>query len=151
GGAIRGKVENEAGKAVNGARVVAEREGKEAARATTNAKGEFTLADLEPGEYMLSIDAEGYKSVQLLRKQRVEAGKTTKLSDKITLTTSHSSSLLRGAVFDDRGFSLAGATVDIERVDTEGKEVKEGKLRKQYITNEVGEFAFRLPDIGGQY
>src|SRR5437870_10120054 len=114
-GSIRGKVENDSGKAVNGAQVTAEREGNEVGRATTNSKGEFTLS-LEPGEYQLSVEAEGYKSIQLLRKQKVESGKTTKLDGKLTLEASRSSSLLRGAVFNENGFSLPGATVVIERI-----------------------------------
>src|SRR5262249_48565135 len=64
-----------------------------------------------------------------------------------TLPTVESSSLLRGAVFNERGFSLPGATVEIERIGAGNKE----KLHKQYITNQAGEFAFRLPDTGGQY
>jgi uncharacterized membrane protein len=151
-GSIRGKVENEAGKGVNGAAVLAEREGAEPVRTTTNSKGEFKL-DLEPGEYTLSVEAEGYKNVELLHKQRVEGGKTTKIEGKITLAASTSSSLIRGAVFDERGFSLPGATVEIERVAGAGKTGagKEEKLRKQYTTNGAGEFAFRLPDNGGEY
>ncbi|MEW6733486.1 MAG: carboxypeptidase-like regulatory domain-containing protein [Acidobacteriota bacterium] len=143
-GAIRGKVESEAGKPVNGAAVLAQREGSEPVQATTNAKGEFTI-ELEPGEYTVSVDAQGYKSVELLRKIKVEAGKTTKLNDKILLSVSQTGALLRGAVFTERGFSLPGATVEIERID--GKE----KIRKQYMTNQAGEFAFRLSESGGQY
>jgi len=145
-GSIKGKVESDSGKAVNGAHVTAEREGAEAVRSTTNSKGEFTLADLEPGEYKISVEADGFKSVELIHKQKVEAGKTTKLESKITLGTFSSSALIRGAVFNDRGFSVPGASVEIERVNP-----KDSKLRKQYTTNEAGEFAFRLPDAGGQF
>jgi uncharacterized membrane protein len=146
-GSIRGKVESDSGKGVNGAIVIAERDGVDPVQVKCNEKGEFKL-DLEPGEYSLSVEAEGYKNVKLLRKQKVESGKTTKLEGKITLETSTSSTLLRGAVFTERGFSLPGAKVEIERVAGAGKEEK---LRKQYTTNTAGEFAFRLPDDGGQY
>jgi uncharacterized membrane protein len=146
-GSLSGKVENEKGKGINSATVVAEREGAEPVNVRTNSKGEFTL-ELEPGEYSLSVEAEGHKNIQLLRKYRVDAGKTTKLNSKITLPISETSSLVRGAVFNERGFSIPGASVEIERL---GVTEKESRVKKQYTTNSAGEFAFRLPDNGGQY
>jgi hypothetical protein len=110
----------------------------------TNDKGEFQLDNLATGEYLLSVEASGYKSAQLVRKQKVEAGKTTKLSGEVILEIASSMTLLRGAVFDDRGFSLPGAKVVLELVKGE-------KFKKEYLTNNAGEFAFRLPDIDGDY
>src|SRR5262249_5236922 len=109
-GSIKGKVEDDSGKAVKGAQGTAERAGADAVRAVTDSKGEFKL-DLAPGEYQISVEAEGHKSAQLVRKYKVESGKTLKIEGKITLPTVESSSLLRGAVFNERGFSLPGATV----------------------------------------
>jgi uncharacterized surface anchored protein len=145
-GAIKGKVENESGKAINGAQVVAERDGEEVKRVKTNEKGEFIIEELEVGDYLITADAEGYKSVQIIRRFKVESGKTTKIDSKIVLPASKTGSLIRGAVFTERGFSIAGAKVEIELLDPKGD-----KFKKQYTTNSAGEFAFRVPETGGKY
>lgn len=147
-GAIRGKIVDEAGKAIKNAHIQAEREGTVVTATNSNDKGEFILADLSPGEYLLSLEAEGYKSAQLVRKQKVEAGKTTKVNDNIALEKLQSATLIRGAVFNDRGFSLPGAKVEIERLNITNKD---DKFRKDYLANDVGQFAFRLPNATGQY
>ncbi|MBL8150845.1 MAG: carboxypeptidase regulatory-like domain-containing protein [Blastocatellia bacterium] len=148
-GSIKGKVVNESGKGIATAQVTAQNSQGAEFQVKTNSKGEFQLSDLEPGEYSISVDAEGYKSVELLNKQKVESGKTTKISSEIELPISTDDSLLRGVVFTERGYSVQGATVEIEKkVDSSSK----GKsFKKQYVTNQAGEFAFRLPGSGGQY
>ncbi|MCS6885359.1 MAG: carboxypeptidase-like regulatory domain-containing protein [Acidobacteriota bacterium] len=139
-GAIAGKVVDEAGRAVAKATVKASCDDKEFL-ATTNEKGEFMLEELPPGDYLVTVEAKGYKRVELVRRQRVDAGRTIKLA-KIELPTEYV--LLRGAVFTSSGYSLPGAKVTISRLDGQ-------KYKKEYITSEAGSFAFRLPPDGGKY
>src|SRR6185503_13412888 len=74
-GSLQGKVVDDKGKGVNGAQVRIEREGAQPVMVTTNNKGEFKATDLAAGEYLVGVDAEGFKSSELIKKQKVAAGK----------------------------------------------------------------------------
>jgi 5-hydroxyisourate hydrolase-like protein (transthyretin family) len=152
-GLLKGKVEDEKGKPIASAEVRATRSSDRSTKETyTDESGRYSL-ELEPGEYIVSFDAEGYQGGTLREMQQVEAGKETHIKT-VKLTKAKRISLIRGAVFDLNGFSLAGARVRLERIPTEEEE-KSGKHIKSFsdsrITNNHGEFAFRLPGEKARY
>ena len=70
-------------------------------RTTTNADGEFTLANALPGKYTLTVSASGYQSEAV--SVEVVSGKTTTVPDIVmypTPTKSGSASLLPNQCFD---------------------------------------------------
>ncbi len=140
-GSIKGRVVDEKRKAIQGATVKAVADGKETAT-STNEKGEFLIEGLMPAEYLVVAECAGYKTVELIHRQRVEKGKTTKLQTEIQMPIAYT--LLKGAVFNESGYSLPGAKVTIQMLEGDG-------YKKDYITSQAGSFAFRLPSQGGKY
>lgn len=132
---VKGKVKNEDGKNINNAKIQAEQSGKIVATATTNAKGEFEL-EVELGEYTISAEADGYTSAKVAS----ELSKNKKAN--IELVLAQAFALIRGTVFTERGFSFPNALVVIEITNSDKK------FRKEYTTNQSGEFAFRVPNTG---
>jgi hypothetical protein len=120
--------------------------------AKTDEFGSYSF-ELEPDDYTISFDADGFQGGTLREMQQVEEGKETKVKT-IQLAKARRTSLLRGAVFDSEGRSLAGVRLKLARVPTMD-EIKESKkvqsLSMSYITNNRGEFAFRLPSVRARY
>ena len=58
-GSIKGKVRVESGATVAGVEIVARQGEREIARATTNRKGDFVIANLPPGTYGLTLRKPG--------------------------------------------------------------------------------------------
>jgi uncharacterized GH25 family protein len=152
-GVLKGRVEDEKGKPIAKAEVRAMRSSDRLTKETTTDESGRYLLELEPGQYVVSFDAEGHQGGTLRDMQQVEAGKETPLKT-VRLAKAKRISLIRGAVFDSNGFSLAGARVRLERIPTEEEE-KSGKRIKAFsdsrITNSHGEFAFRLPGEKARY
>lgn len=138
-GGIKGKVRAEKG-AVENVLVIASLGDREVRRATTNRKGEFLIAGLAPGSYGLTFRKPGL-SVGRLEGVEVRAGKTRSLPDRLILTVDEGSiAFVRGSVFTAEGRSVAGARVEIARLQPDGSAKKiDGR-----ITNETGLFVFRL-------
>ncbi|HXG65384.1 MAG TPA: carboxypeptidase-like regulatory domain-containing protein [Blastocatellia bacterium] len=152
-GTLKGKIEDQKGKPIAGAEVRAMSNRDRSVKETrTDESGNYSF-ELEPAEYVVSFDAEGYTGGTLREMQQVEAGKETNVKT-IQLPKAKPTSLVRGAVFDASGYSLGGALVKLERIPTD-EEAKEGKKIKSYkeekITNSRGEFAFRLPSQRARY
>ncbi len=152
-GTIKGKIETEKSKPIAGAQVrVMSSRTRDVKETTTDSAGEYSL-EVEPDDYTVSFDAEGFHGGTLVRMQQVEEGKVTSVKT-IKLQKASRSSLIRGAVFDSTGSSLAGARVKLVRVPT-AEEAKDGKkissLTRDYTTNSRGEFAFRLPSARARY
>lgn len=145
-GTLKGKIEDEKGKPIAGAEVRAMRvEDRSIKETRTDQDGNYAL-ELEPGSYTVSFDAEGYQGGTLVRLQEVEAGKETRVKT-IRLERAKRTSLIRGAVFDSDGRSLAGARVRLERILSPN----EKPLALERVTNSRGEFAFRLPAERARY
>jgi hypothetical protein len=145
-GSIKGRVRVETGKPSEVAVIVRSGE-QEIAKATTNSKGEFTIAGIKPGVYSVTFRKPGL-SVGTMNNIAVTAGKVRTLSDRLVLTIDEGSlAFLRGSVFDPSGRSVQGARVELVRVETDGS-VK--KLADR-ITTETGQFAFRLPPDKATY
>jgi uncharacterized GH25 family protein len=153
-GTLRGKIENEKGKPIAGAEVRAIRNSDHSVKETkTDQSGSYSF-ELEPGDYTISFDADGYQGGKLVQMQEVEEDKETNVKTIRLEKAGHKTSLIRGAVFDRNGASLAGVTLKLVRVPTE-EEAKDRKhiasLSMSYTTNNHGEFAFRVPAARARY
>ena len=74
-GVVTGRATDASGAALAGARVVVTRTATAAARETaTDSAGRYTLANLAPGEYRISIEAAGFSS-RTLERVVVEVGR----------------------------------------------------------------------------
>lgn len=146
-GALKGRVKERNGKALEGVMVRATNaENKEDKRETkSDDKGDFGFDALPAGHYSLSLEKQGYKTFTT-RKLEVAAGETTKLSSAVELSREGEPyAVIRGAVFRGPGFTMPSATVTIERIDG-GK-----KFKQETLSQEGGEFAFRLKSEKAKY
>lgn len=153
-GTIKGKIESVKGKPIAGAEVRATRNRDRSVKETkTDQAGNYTL-ELEPDDYTVSFDADGYQGGTLVQMQQVEEGKETVVKTIRLEKTGRKTSLIRGAVFDINGGSLAGVNLKLVRVPTE-EETKDHKkidsLSLSYTANHHGEFAFRVPAERARY
>jgi uncharacterized GH25 family protein len=153
-GTLKGKIEDDKGKPIAGAEVrVMRSRDRSVKEAKSDQTGSYTL-ELVPDDYSLSFDAEGYRGGTLVQMQQVEEGKETVVKTIRLARVKERTSLVRGAVFDSQGASLAGARVKLNRVptDEEAKEKKHVSSHSMsYTTNSRGEFAFRLPAVRARY
>jgi hypothetical protein len=86
--------------------------------------------------------------------QQVEDGKETSVKTIRLEKIKNRTSLIRGAVFDIDGRSLAGAKVKLVRVPTAEEEQEHKRvdsLKRDYTSNNRGEFAFRVPARRARY
>jgi Carboxypeptidase regulatory-like domain len=152
-GTLKGKIEGEKGKPIVDADVrVTSSRSRNVKETKTDQSGSYSF-ELEPDSYIVSFDAEGFQGGTLRDMQQVEEGKETKIKT-IQLQKARRTSLLRGAVFNSEGHSLAGVRLKLLRVPSTD-EIKEKKkvdsLSMSYTTNNRGEFAFRLPSVRARY
>lgn len=152
-GTLKGKIETEKGKPIADVDVRAMSSRTRLVKETkTDQSGNYSM-ELEPDDYTVSFDAEGYTGGTMRDMQQVEEGKTTEVKT-MQLQKSKRTSLIRGAVFDSRGLSLSGARVKLVRVPSEDEEKDKKRidsLTRDYTTNNHGEFAFRLPPTRARY
>ena len=153
-GTLTGKIENEKGKPVAGAEVRALRSRDRSLKETkTDAEGKFAF-ELVPDDYTVSFDADGYQGGTLVQMQQVEEGKETVVKTIRLSKATRRTSLIRGAVFDSVGASLAGVNLKLVRVPTADEDKEHRKvdsLSMSYTTNSHGEFAFRVPSVRARY
>ena len=146
-GVISGRVRVDAGMSPAGVDVYVRRGEEEVARASTNAKGEFEIRDVQPGTYGLTLRKSGLQ-VGKMEGVEVRAGKTVSLKDRLFLPVDEGAiAHLRGSVFRSDGRSLPGAEVTLARVEPDGT------FRKldSRVTNGTGSFAFRVPPQSARY
>jgi hypothetical protein len=152
-GTLKGKIEDEKGKAIAGVevRIMSSRD-RSVTETKTDANGVYSF-ELPPDEYTISFQAEGYQEGTLQEMQQVEEGKETRVK-AIRLPKAVHTSLIRGSVFDAQGRSIMGARIKLVRIPTEDEQ-KEGKrfkeISRDYVSNRHGEFAFRLPSARARY
>lgn len=145
-GSIKGRVRVETGKPSDVAVIVRQNE-REITQTTTNSRGEFTINGLQPGVYAVTFRKPGL-SVGTMNNIEVRAGKVRTLGDRLILTVDEGSlAKVRGSVFTESGRSVAGARVEIARVESDGS------LKKldSRVTTETGIFVFRLPADRAKY
>ncbi|MDQ1525264.1 MAG: hypothetical protein QOE47_3188 [Pyrinomonadaceae bacterium] len=145
-GSIKGKVKSESG-AAEGVRVTVRQGEREVATAATDRKGQFEIAGLAPGRYSITFRKTGL-SVAEIKDFQVVGGKSRSLGDDLLLPVDEGSLVfIKGGVFNEEGFSLRGAQIELARVGADGAAKKiDGRL-----TTRSGEFAFRLPAQTARY
>ena len=153
-GTLKGKIETEKGKPIAGAEVRALRSRDRSLKETkTDQAGNYSF-ELTPDDYTVSFDAEGYQGGTLVQMQQVEEGMETIVKTIRLSKVGHRTSLIRGAVFDSSGASLAGVRLKLARVPTADEEKdhkRVGSFSLSYTTNSHGEFAFRVPAAHARY
>ena len=153
-GTLKGKIEDEKGKPLEGAEVRALRSRDRSLKeAKTDQAGDYSF-ELVPDDYTISFDAEGYQGGNLIQMQQVEEGKETVVKTIRLEKVNRRTSKISGAVFDSQGASLAGVHLKLVRVPTE-EEAREKKhissFSLTYTSNNRGEFAFRVPISRARY
>ena len=153
-GTLKGRIENEKGKPIPAAEVRAMRSRDRSVKETkTDEAGNYSF-ELAPDDYTVSFDAEGYQGGTLVQMQQVEEGKETAVRTIRLGKVSHRTSLIRGAVFDEKGGSLAGVNLKLSRVSTADEEKDHKRVPAvslSYTSNSHGEFAFRVPAARARY
>ena len=143
---IKGKVRVEKGSPAGVAVVLLQGE-REAARTTTDRKGDFVLARVTPGTYSVKFRKPGL-SVGTISDVVVRAGQTRSLGDHLYLTVDEGSiAFIRGSVFSEGGHSVPGVRVELAKVINEQSTQK----LDSRVTGETGEFVFRLPPDAAKY
>jgi hypothetical protein len=146
-GAVRGKVKERDGKSLSGVTVRAVNVADESQthETKTDDKGDFELKGVAAGDYTLLFERSGYQTFTT-RRLTVSAGETLRLSRTIELSPERAAyALIRGGVFTGDGFSIPNASLVIERI-SEGK-----RLKRDAMSQEGGQFVFRLPAEKGTY
>jgi len=153
-GTLKGKIENEKGKPIAGAEVRALRSRDRSIKETKTDQGGNYSFELDPDDYTVSFDAEGFQGGNLVQMQQVEEGKETVVKAIRLEKASHRTSLIRGAVFASNGASLGGVHLKLVRVPTEEEQQEHKHISSfsmTYTTNSHGEFAFRVPISRARY
>ena len=145
-GGLKGKVRVEKGSAA-GVSVVVRQGDREVTRVTTSNSGDFSVLGLAPGVYGLTFRKAGL-SVATIETVSVKVGKPTSLSDRLYLTIDEGSiAFIKGSVFNEIGNSFPNVRVELARI------LEDGSLKKidGRVTNETGQFSFRLAPDPGKY
>lgn len=146
-GGIKGKVRVETG-TPDDVEVTARRGQDEVAHARTDNKGDFQITNLAPGFYSLTFRKPGL-AVGAIERIEVIAGKIRSIGSRLILSVDQGSiAFLRGSVFDETGHIVAGAQVELARIEPNGTLKKIGE---QFSSAEMGEFVFRLPPSQAKY
>lgn len=146
-GGIKGKVRVETG-TPDDVEVTARRGEDEVAHTKTDSHGDFQITNLAPGIYSLTFRKPGL-AVGAIERVEVTAGKMRSIGSRLTLSVDQGSiAFLRGSVFDETGHIVAGAQVELARMESNGTLKKIGE---QVSSAEMGEFVFRLPPSQAKY
>ena len=146
-GGVKGKVRVDESATAEGVRVSVRQGEDEVAHADTDRNGRFEITGLAPGRYRLVFRKTGLKTAEI-RDYEVSANKVRSLGDRVLMPVDEGSlALVKGSVFNAAGRSLEGATVELARILPDGKTERiDGR-----ITNELGQFAFRLLPTAARY
>lgn len=140
-GTIKGKVRNNKGGVIAGASVTARLSGKDVKTVRSDSKGFFMMEGLDAGTYNVVFDADGYATGVKFGVE-IKDGSVRDLGDRLILSVDQGTQLIiKGSVFYREGTSVAGAKVEIERVNDDGTTKNLGSA----YTNLSGEFTFRPP------
>jgi hypothetical protein len=159
-GGVKGKVRTAKGDGIAAATVTARQNGEDVKSAASDAKGNFVLENLKPGNYNIVFNKSGYSS-GVLYNVEVKKKKTSDLGGRLILTVDQGTQvIIKGTVFDQAGRSIAGAKVDIEKVLSDGSTKK---INSSYTSsgndpgirggdgNARGEFTFRFSEGAAKY
>jgi hypothetical protein len=144
---VKGKVRAANEKPLADATITARQNGKDVKTIKSDAKGNFQMTGLAPGEYNFLFEKEGFAAgVKYNVKVRKDA--IVDFGDRLILGVDPGTLVfIRGSVFTPEGKSFPGADVKIERISADGKTKKVGSGS----TNDSGEFGFRFNDTPAKY
>ena len=159
-GGVRGKIRTAKGDGIGGAVVSARQNGADVKSVKADADGKFVLGGLAPGVYNIVFDRSGY-ATGVKYNVEVESNKIRDLGARLVLTVDQGTQvIIKGAVFDEAGKSVAGVKVEIEKVSSNGSTKK---LGSGYTSsgndpgirggdgNARGEFTFRFSEGAAKY
>jgi hypothetical protein len=137
-GGIKGKVRTAKGAGIAGASVTARKDGVDVKSIKADLNGEFVLDGLETGRYNVAFEASGY-SYGILYNVEINKNKIADLKNRLILTLDQGTQIfLKGSIFDKQGLSIAGATIAVESINSDGTTKPLGNTS----TNVSGEFTF---------
>lgn len=141
-GGAKGKVRTEGGDGLLGATVTARQEGNDIKSAKTDSKGNFELKGLKPGLYNFVFERNGY-STGVKYNIEIKKDKDVNLGDRLVLTVDKGTQvIINGSVYNQAGFGIYGAKIEIEKILADGKTKK---ISSGY-SSEFGEFNFRFSE-----
>lgn len=146
-GSAKGKVRTSRGDAISGATVIARQEGEDVKSAKTDAKGNFELNGLKPGLYNFVFEKSGY-ATGVKYNVEIKKDKEANLGDRLILTVDRGTQvIINGSVYNQAGFGIYGAKIEIEKILEDGKTKK---VSSGY-SSEFGEFNFRFPEGAARF
>lgn len=120
-GSVKGKVRTESGDSIAGAKITVRLDGRDLKTATSDRKGEFRISELPPGSYNLLFEKTGFSS-GVLYNVEIRKKKTNNLRDRLILKIDEGTLVIvEASVFNQNGFSLPGAKIEIEEILASGK------------------------------
>lgn len=146
-GGVKGKVRTAKGDGIASAIVTARQNGEDVKSAASDAKGNFVLENLKPGNYNIVFNKSGYSS-GVLYNVEVKRKKISDLGERLVLSVDQGTQvIIKGSVFAADGRSVGGAKIEIERISGDGSSKKVGSSVSTYS----GEFTFRFSEGAAKY
>lgn len=146
-GSVKGKVRDQDGDKIAGAKITVRLDGKDLKSTTSDSKGEFRISDLAPDKYNLVFEKKGF-SLGVLYNVEVRSKKINNLKDRLILSVDQGTLIIvEASVFNQNGFSLNGAKVEIEEVYSDGKTKKVGSG----YSSQDGDIIFRFKERPTKY
>jgi hypothetical protein len=146
-GGAKGKVRNSNGDGVSGVQISVRQKERELKTTTTDSKGDFIVDGLKPGYYNFVFDKSGF-ALSTLYNVEIKKKSIRDLGPKLILAVDRGTLvIINGSVFFRDGTSIAGAKVEIARLNSDGSARKVGSG----YTSESGEFTFRFPEGAARF
>lgn len=149
-GGAKGKVRTTRNVAIDGVKITARKDGKDIKTTTTDKNGAFELIGLEPGDYNLVFDKEGFNS-GVFYNLEIKKNKIRDLGNRLVLRPDEGTQvIIRGIVFDRNGRSVRGANIEIQKKQPDGTYQTLRTTTSSYGAEPLatGEFVFRFPEQG---
>jgi hypothetical protein len=144
---IKGKVRTASGRAIQGATVTARLDGKDVKTMRSDEDGTFVMRGLDAGKYTVVFEAQGYSSGTLYNVE-IKKNNVRDLGDRLILSVDRGTQVLvKGSVFFKEGTSVAGAKVELARINEDGTTRSLGSA----YTNISGEFTFHQPEGAARF
>jgi hypothetical protein len=147
-GGIKGKVRNSKNEAISNVSVTARQNGKDVKTVSTDSGGAFLLDGLPAGDYNFTFNKNGY-STGIRYNVEIKKNKVRDLGDRLVLAVDQGTQvIIKGLVFDEKGRSVRGANIEIDRKQADGSYKKVGGTTSSYGVEPLstGEFVFRFPE-----
>ncbi len=144
---IKGKIRANSGGGIANASVTLTKDGDDIKISKSGTDGKFEITGIEPGNYGLRVEANGYATGSLFGVE-VKKNKVRDLGDRLFLRIDQGTQvILRGSVFFKEGTSVTGAKVLLEKISPDGSAKEVGST----YSSVSGEFTFRQPDGVAKY